>query len=264
MTSCRNAHAFACLNTSKCIKCIDSNIGCAIGGHVSLDSSAGVLERNSAAVSRCAHASWLSITVIHISFLTVLNFNFEFSAGPALAFSCPKMQHRGSSVRSAHLKRVVCSWMHTGHIMVHALLWLPFCFFTGRSKFGRLFSFCLVSTCFHVLNMSMIFHKTCDIVYTEESTTRTMIFKTITNLALHPTELLLFLLLLLMLLLLLLLLSSMSSSFATLPYLWPLTEAPNREKLPPRKKCLSLAASMPSGLKEHCGIFRKRTPWHSI
>ena len=118
-------------NASKCIKCIDSNVGCAIGGHVSLDSSAGVLERNSAAVSRCAHASWLSIAVIHVSFLTVLNFNFEFSAGPALAFSCPKMQHRGSSVRSAHLNRELFV-----HGCIHVISWCMH-FFDFHSAFSR-------------------------------------------------------------------------------------------------------------------------------
>lgn len=54
-----------------------SNLGCAIGGHVSFDSSAGVLEWNSTAVSRCAHATWLSVAVSHVSFQAVLNFNFE-------------------------------------------------------------------------------------------------------------------------------------------------------------------------------------------
>ena len=54
-----------------------SNLGCAIGGHVSFDSSAGVLEWNSTAVSRCAHATWLSVAVSHVSFQAFLNFNFE-------------------------------------------------------------------------------------------------------------------------------------------------------------------------------------------
>ena len=50
-----------------------SNLGCAIGGHVSFDSSAGVLEWNSTAVSRCAHATWLSVAVSHVSFQDVVH-----------------------------------------------------------------------------------------------------------------------------------------------------------------------------------------------
>lgn len=160
------------------------------------------------------------------------------------------MQHRGFSVRSPHLKRVVCSWMHNDalmsyHVMVPALLWLLFYFFTGRSKFGRLFSFCLVSTLWTWV-WYLIKHCMQYTLKKPQHVPWYWILKTIANLALHPTEPLLFLLRL----------WSMSFSFATLPYVLPLTEATNKEKLPPLplKKCLSLPALLPSSLKEQCRI----------